>query len=29
LHMPENHGAPGSNPGPATIKTGVLQGKRP
>jgi hypothetical protein len=25
----ENHGAPGSNPGPATLKTGVLQVKRP
>jgi hypothetical protein len=25
----ENHGAPGSNPGPATVKTGVLQVKRP
>jgi hypothetical protein len=25
----ENHGAPGSNPGPATIKMGVLQVKRP
>ena len=25
----ENHGAPGSNPGPATIKTDILQVKRP
>jgi hypothetical protein len=25
----ENHGAPGSNPGPATVKMGVLQVKRP
>jgi hypothetical protein len=25
----ENHGVPGSNPGPATIKTGILQVKRP
>jgi hypothetical protein len=25
----ENHGAPGSNPGPATVKRGVLQVKHP
>ena len=29
LDVPENHGVPGSNPGPATMKTGVLQAKRP
>ena len=26
--LAENHGVPGSNPGPATIKMGVLQVKR-
>ena len=29
LDRSENHGVPGSNPGPATYKSGVLQGKRP
>jgi hypothetical protein len=28
-YLTENHGVPGSNPGHATMKRDVLQGKRP